>query len=71
MDRLKAICRGEQKVNIGRDIEIFLRRHDMPPTKFGRLAARDPRLVFDIRLGRELRPPLAERIRAFMDRSGI
>ena len=60
--------KGEQKVNIGRDIEIFLRQKDMPPTKFGRLAARDPRLVFDIRLGRELRPPLAERVRTFMQR---
>ncbi len=60
--------KGEQKVNIGRDIEIFLRQNDMPPTKFGRLAARDPRLVFDIRLGRELRPPLAERVRTFMQR---
>lgn len=55
-------------MNIGRDIEIFLRQNDMPPTKFGRLVAGDPRLVFDIRLGRELRPPLAERVRAFMQR---
>jgi hypothetical protein len=58
-------------VNIGRDIEIFLRQNDMPPTKFGRLVAGDPRLVFDIRLGRELRPPLAGRVRAFMQRSRV
>ncbi len=55
-------------MNIGRDIEIFLRQNDMPPTKFGRLVAGDPRLVFDIRLGRELRPKLTERVRAFMQR---
>ena len=55
-------------MNIGRDIEIFLRQNDMPPTKFGRLVAGDPRRVFDIRLGRELRPPLAGRVRAFMQR---
>ena len=55
-------------MNIRRGIEIFLRQNDMPPTKFGRLVAGDPRLVFDIRLGRELRPPLAERVRAFMQR---
>ena len=58
-------------MNIGRDIEIFLRQNDMPPTKFGRLVAGDPRLVFDIRLGRELRPPLARRVRAFMQRGRV
>lgn len=58
-------------MNIWRDIEIFLRQNDMPPTKFGRLVARDPRLVFDIRLGRELRPALTERVRAFMQRGRV
>ncbi|MEY3657693.1 MAG: hypothetical protein RL425_454 [Pseudomonadota bacterium] len=58
-------------MNIGHDIEIFLRQNDMPPTKFGRLVAGDPRLVFDIRLGRELRPPLARRVRAFMQRGRV
>ena len=58
-------------MNIGRDIEIFLRQNDMPPTKFGRLVAGDPRLVFDIRLGRELRPPLTGRVRAFMQRGRV
>ena len=42
---------GEQKVNIRREIELFLRRSGMRPARFGRLAARDPRLVFDIRAG--------------------
>ena len=35
-----------------RKIEKFLRTHDMPATKFGRLAAHDPRFVLDLRMGR-------------------
>lgn len=35
-----------------RKVEKFLRTHDMSATKFGRLAARDPRFVLDLRLGR-------------------
>ena len=35
-----------------RKIETFLRRTRMPPTRFGRLAAHDPRFVFDLRNGR-------------------
>ena len=53
-------------MNIGYEIELFLRRTGMAPTRFGRLAAKDPRLVFDISMGRELRPALAARVRAFV-----
>ena len=49
-----------------RSIEKFLRAHDMPPTKFGRLAAHDPRFVLDLRMGREPRAPTEQRIRGFM-----
>lgn len=35
-----------------RKVERFLREHDMPATKFGRLAAHDPRFVLDLRMGR-------------------
>jgi hypothetical protein len=35
-----------------RRIEVFLRRTGMPWTKFGRLAASDPRFVGDLRNGR-------------------
>jgi len=51
-----------------RKIEQFLRRHDMPPTKFGRLAARDPRLVLDLRMGREPRPAMERRVEHFMNK---
>ena len=44
--------------HINRKIECFLIQYDMPATKFGRLAARDPRLVLDMRNGRELRGPM-------------
>ena len=44
-------------MSVHRKIEKFLRRTNMPATKFGRLAIGDPRLVRDLRNGRELRPP--------------
>ena len=50
-----------------RHIEKFLRRHDMPATKFGRLAAHDPRFVLDLRMGREPRGTTDIRTRAWMD----
>ncbi len=50
-----------------RKIEVFLRRTGMPATRFGRLAARDPRFVFDLRDGREPRARTAERIEHFMN----
>ena len=47
-------------------IEKFLERANMSPSRFGRLAARDPRLVHDLRRGRELGGPLAARLEAFI-----
>lgn len=43
-------------------VEQFLRHSSMPATKFGRLAINDPRLVDDLRQGREPRPRTAARI---------
>jgi 2,4-dienoyl-CoA reductase-like NADH-dependent reductase (Old Yellow Enzyme family) len=51
---------------IRRKIESYLRRHGMSATEFGRRAARDPRLVHDVRRGRELGARLVERIETFM-----
>lgn len=53
-------------MSVHRKIETFLRKSKMPPTRFGRLACKDPRLVGDLRNGRELRAPLAARIEAFL-----
>jgi hypothetical protein len=53
-------------MHINRKIERFLIRYNMPATKFGRLSVRDPRLVLDMRGGRELRAPMITRVEAFM-----
>lgn len=53
-------------MSVYREIEKFLRRTKMPATKFGRLAAGDPRLVHDLRNGREMRPKLEGRVKAFI-----
>ena len=50
-----------------RSVEKFLRRHDMAPTKFGRLAAHDPRFVEDLRNGRIPRPRTEKRVEHFMN----
>ena len=44
-----------------RKVEQFLRTHDMAATKFGRLAAHDPRFVLDLRLGRIPRAKVEQR----------
>lgn len=49
-----------------RRIEAFLRDTGMPWTKFGRLAAHDPRFVGDLRSGRSPRPHTDARIERFM-----
>lgn len=48
-------------------IEQFLRRTGMPPARFGRDAVRDPRLVFDLRKGREPTERMKRRIEHFMN----
>lgn len=50
-----------------RQIERFLRQTDMPCTKFGRLAAHDPRFVLDLRNGRVPRAHTEARVEAFMN----
>jgi hypothetical protein len=50
-----------------RTVEKFLRQHQMPATKFGRLAAHDPRFVLDLRMGRTPRPHTETRIREWME----
>lgn len=48
-------------------IERFLRETGMPWTKFGRLAAHDPRFVQDLRNGRTPRDATAKRTEHFMN----
>lgn len=49
-----------------RNIEKFLRQTGMPATKFGRLAAHDPRFVLDLRNGRAPRTGTERRIEQFI-----
>lgn len=51
-----------------RKIEVFLRRTGMPPTRFGRLATRDPRFVTDLRNGRSPRPCMERKVEHFMNK---
>jgi hypothetical protein len=48
-------------------IEAYLKRTRSSATRFGREAARDPRLVHDLRCGRRVRRATARRIEAFLD----
>lgn len=50
------------------EIDRFLRATRMPMTKFGRLAVNDPRLVHDLRRGRQPGRRMAVRVRAFIQR---
>lgn len=50
-----------------RRIQLFLKRADMAPTRFGREAVGDPRLISDMRNGRELRETTIARIHAWLD----
>jgi hypothetical protein len=53
-------------MHINRLVERFLRDQNLPPTKFGRLAARDPRLVLDMRMGREIGSEMEAKLRKFI-----
>lgn len=50
------------------DVNAFLRRSGMPPTRFGREALGDPRFVGDLRLGRCPGPRVRSRVYAFIAR---
>lgn len=47
-------------------IEAFLKRHDMPPSTFGREANREPQLIKSMREGRSPSHRVLERVFAFM-----
>lgn len=48
------------------EIEKFLRRAEVAPTRFGRDAVGDPRFVFDLRRGREPRDRTVKRVKAYL-----
>jgi 2,4-dienoyl-CoA reductase-like NADH-dependent reductase (Old Yellow Enzyme family) len=47
-------------------IEKYMRRTGVSATRFGREVARDPRLVHDLRNGREIREAMANRVRDYL-----
>ncbi len=47
-------------------IDRYLRQTGMPATKFGRLAVNDPRLVHDLKRGRQPGAAMCARIEAFI-----
>ncbi len=49
-----------------REIEADLGATGMPWTKFGRIVAGDPRLINDMRNGRQPRAAMVDKIRAFL-----
>ncbi|MEO1169081.1 MAG: hypothetical protein AAFW97_10270 [Pseudomonadota bacterium] len=48
------------------EIDRFLRKTDMPPTRFGREACNDPRFVFDVRRGRECGSKVRARVQTYI-----
>jgi hypothetical protein len=49
-----------------RKIRKYCDATGLPPTKFGRLAVNDPRLVGDLERGREPRAPMIARVERYM-----
>jgi hypothetical protein len=47
-------------------VERCLRNHRLPASRFGRQAARDPRLVFDLRRGRQPRAETEAKVLAYI-----
>ena len=54
-------------MNMPGKIDRYLRKTGKKPTRFGREAANDPQLVFDIRRGRAIGARMAARIEAFLE----
>ena len=54
-------------MDVQQRINRYLKATAMPPTKFGRLAVNDPRLVHDMHNGRQLGRAITRRIERFID----
>ncbi len=61
---------GGATVTILMKIDRYLRQTSMPMTRFGRLAVGDPRLVHDLRRGRQAREPMVAKIESFIASNG-
>jgi len=52
-------------------LERYLKRSGTSPTRFGIDMIGDPTLVFELRRGRVIRPPMEARLVAFLDRAEV
>ncbi|RYM11014.1 hypothetical protein [Sphingobium cupriresistens] len=53
------------------EVERWLKQHDLPASKFGRMAVGDPNLVADLRIGRDPSSKVVARLRAFMAKETV
>jgi hypothetical protein len=58
--------RSRLRKKLEQDIEYFLKRHAMAPSRFGRDCLANPNFVFDLRRGREVRLESADTIYDWM-----
>lgn len=65
VDRRERISRNQAR-SLLVAVSDALDRHSIPPSRFGRMAVKDPAFVTDLRNEREVRPALEQRIRAFI-----
>ena len=54
-------------MDVRQRIDRYLKATAMPPTRFGRMAVNDPRLVGDMKNGRQLGRAITHRIERFID----
>lgn len=57
-------------MNLLPQILAFCRQHNTTPTAFGRTVLHDPRLVTDLRNGRELRQATEQRVKDYLRTGG-
>ena len=59
---------GHEPYAVLRVVEAALRKHNVAPSRFGRDAVCDPRLIFDMRNGCTIKPRKIERIQAHLQK---
>jgi hypothetical protein len=64
------VYRSEARLRLG-DLERFCRDRRLAPSAVGRAIADDPRLIADLRDGRQPRRQMLDKIDAFLARQGV
>lgn len=54
-------------MDIRRQVEKFMKDKNVAPAQLGRWAVHDPRVIFDMRNGRQVGAAMEMRLRDFMD----